>query len=341
MRAAASLIAAAVAIAVAARADTSQINAAFREHVRTLNVDKSAVEAVERAWKQAEQEGSTEGFIPDALALLDPGYAAALRDFDDERYADAMKKFDALRSSRDPYLSANARYFHVRAMIEQGLLEEAREPLEAATSAEVDAARYTPYAPHLWLLRGYCEASNLRHEQARAILTELQNRFSDAPESVRIGTRQLLLEIERREQGTLEEVGEYLRYAAARLRAEDRTERVRRSQDDAVALLDKLIEQTRQQEQQDQQSSSGNRGGRGERRSAQRLPNSPAEQSEVAPGAVGETNLHGVDKADPAEMWGKLPPAEREKILQSLRARFPSRYRSLVEQYYRSLAEQK
>ena len=40
-------------------------------------------------------------------------------------------------------------------------------------------------------------------------------------------------------------------------------------------------------------------------------------------------------------MWGKLPDAERDKILQSLRDRFPSRYRELVEQYYRALAEDK
>ena len=32
---------------------------------------------------------------------------------------------------------------------------------------------------------------------------------------------------------------------------------------------------------------------------------------------------------------------ERERILQSIKERFPSRYRQLVEQYYRSLAEQK
>ena len=40
-------------------------------------------------------------------------------------------------------------------------------------------------------------------------------------------------------------------------------------------------------------------------------------------------------------MWGQLPPAQRERILDSLRDRFPSRYRQLVEQYYRSLAEEK
>jgi hypothetical protein len=42
----------------------------------------------------------------------------------------------------------------------------------------------------------------------------------------------------------------------------------------------------------------------------------------------------------PGEAWGSMPDAEREKILQVLRDSFPGRYRALVEQYYKTLAEQ-
>jgi hypothetical protein len=36
-----------------------------------------------------------------------------------------------------------------------------------------------------------------------------------------------------------------------------------------------------------------------------------------------------------------MRPEERERVLQSLRRAFPSRYRQLVEQYYKQLAKEK
>ena len=153
-----------------------------------------------------------------------------------------------------------------------------------------------------------------------------------------MGARQLLLEIERRERGTLEEVATVMGYSAARLRVADASPRVRTSQDEVIALLDKLIQDTEQQEKEQRQRSSGRRAAG----TPQNRPRAGAEQSalpDAGAGQIGEQ--HAAPRADPGEMWGRLPPAEREKILQSLRDRFPSRYRQLVEQYYRSLAEGK
>jgi predicted Fe-S protein YdhL (DUF1289 family) len=45
-------------------------------------------------------------------------------------------------------------------------------------------------------------------------------------------------------------------------------------------------------------------------------------------------------RARPGEEWGKMRPEERERVMQALRQSFPSRYRQLVEQYYRELAKQ-
>ena len=38
--------------------------------------------------------------------------------------------------------------------------------------------------------------------------------------------------------------------------------------------------------------------------------------------------------------WGELPAREREEAMQFLRERFPSRYKELIEKYYKALAEQ-
>src|SRR5262249_1432701 len=106
-----------------------------------------------------------------------------------------------------------------------------------------------------------------------------------------------------------------------------------------IDLLDKLIKEAEDREKS--QGSGGSCRKPGGQKPAM-TPKKPAEKSEAPDaGPDADTNLHGAPKAEPGEMWGKLPPTEREKILQSLREGFPSRYRQLVEQYYRSLAEQK
>ncbi len=41
-----------------------------------------------------------------------------------------------------------------------------------------------------------------------------------------------------------------------------------------------------------------------------------------------------------SDKWCELPEREREEAMQFLRERFPSRYKELIERYYRALAEQ-
>ena len=63
------------------------------------------------------------------------------------------------------------------------------------------------------------------------------------------------------------------------------------------------------------------------------------QDSRLPGGSAKEGPLRERRRANPAEAWGSMPPAERERILQALRDSFPSRYRKLVEQYYEELAK--
>ncbi|HMQ14523.1 MAG TPA: hypothetical protein PKC49_00985 [Phycisphaerae bacterium] len=333
-----------LAVAATAAADERRIerlNAEFLEHLNTLPVERSlAVETIRSGWRLLYEGRGPAGFVPDALAVLHADFAEALRAFDEQRAPDAVRLLEPLTSAADPYLAANAAYFHARALIDLGLLEEAERALANATAAEgaiAELARRTPYAPHALFLLAYAQSTNLRYEQAQQTLAVLREAFDDAPEPVRVGGRQLALEIERRQDGTLSEVAELMSYSAQRLRVTDTGQRVRARQDEALALLDRMIEEAEQQEAQN----SG--GGRRQAQGAQPRgsPDTPATESRVEPGQGQIGDLYGAPRADPGDMWGRLPPAERERILQDLRDRFPSRYQQLVEQYYRSLAEQK
>ena len=320
----------------------ARLNRAFLEHLDTLPVQQAqAAELVRQGWRETYSARMPESFVSEALSVLFEDFAKGLRAFDNDRPAEALRLLGPLRDHADPYLAANATYFHARAMVARGMLEEADAQIDARLAARPNLTQHTAFAPQLWFLKAASEANCLRNDQARESLKTLGRLFPDAPEPVRVGARQLALEIERRENGTLDEVSRYMDYAADRLYVTDATERVRERQQRAVDLLDALIEQAQRKEQQQSQGKGARGGKQGRGGSPQNLPQSAAPSSTAPEGGGKIGDLHGAPKANPGQMWGKLPPAERERILQNLRERFPSRYRQLVEQYYRSLAEEK
>jgi len=316
-----------------------RLNQAFLRHIHELD-DRNAiaVSTILQGWADVYRDEIPESFVPDALAVLHPAYRDALRAFDDERPREVVRLLAPLLKHADPYLAANAEYFHVRALAGMGRYERIEEILTTLEERKEHFSRHTPYAPHLWFIKSFCEARDLRYERARRSLDALEALFPDMPEAVSVGGRQLRLEIERREQGTLGEVADVMDYVADRLNAADRSERVHDHQRKIVALLDRLIDRMEQQEQQQ----SGRGGAAGENQKPPRQPVQNAKRESDAPKGAGRTgDLHDAPNVKPGESWGKLPPSERERILQSIRERFPSRYRQLVEQYYRSLAEEK
>ena len=321
----------------------AELNRGFLKHLDALpGAERLKVETIRSGYRDAYEKTAPESFIPDALALLYADVRTALEAFDADRSAEAARQFEPLATSADPYLAASARYYLARALIDRGLLEEAERVLTPPGDRSAGAQPLTPYAPHLLFMLAYTQSANLRHEQAQQTLRQLATLYGDAPEAVRIGGRQLMLELERRERGTLGEAAEIMDYSAQRLSAADAGDQTRQRQEQVIALLDKLIKERQEQEQQSRSSGGvprrGHAGGKGAQPGA---PSGPRPESQVEPGVGKVGELHGAPKPDAVETWGKLPPAERERILQSLRDRFPSRYRQLVEQYYRSLAESK
>lgn len=318
-----------------------RLNAAFLKHLDTLGGEHAlAASTIRDGWKSVYRDQTPEGFVPDALAVLYPAYREALGAFDAGRSEDVVRGMGPLRAHADPFLAANAGYFYARAAVDAGQFEEIEAELAAlGDGAALDA--HTPYAPHALFLRGFVQARNLKFKEAAETLAAVRQRHGDAPEAVQNGVRQLLLELERRETGGLEEIATVMQYVADRLKVIDATERVRQRQGEVLALLDKLIEDEEKKEQSGQGGQGQKKPGGKKKGSGREKPTQGRDESEAPEGDGHIGDLHQAPKADPGEMWGKLPPTEREKILQSLRDRFPSRYRQLVEQYYRSLAEQK
>ena len=315
------------------------LNEAFLTHLDGLPQSYAlAAEQVRAGWREQYADAAPESFVTDALAVLYPEFARALSAFDSDDLADAERGFAALRTATDPYLAANARYFHARSLVGLGHYDGAAEAI--ASPALEDMDRYSAYGPHARFLLAASRARLLEYDEAQPLLSELIVGGGRRPEAVRVAARQLQLELERRESGTLGEVATIMDFVADHLKVADARQRVQDRQQEILDLLDKLIEQEQQKEQQ---GGGGGRGGQpregGQPSGAP--PSSPREESEAPEGGGRIGDLHAAPDVDPSEMWGKLPPAERERILQAIRERYPSRYRQIVEQYYRSLAEEK
>jgi hypothetical protein len=66
-------------------------------------------------------------------------------------------------------------------------------------------------------------------------------------------------------------------------------------------------------------------------------PKKPATMVHGGTGGVGDL----VDPSENAKDWAKLSARERDRILQSMSEGFPPEYRTVLERYYRRLAEEK
>lgn len=312
-------------------------NTAFRAHLQTFAEQQPlAVARIQESW-QTHYQSAQSAFIPDSLAVLFEPYAAALSAFERREYDNALTRFETLTANQDPYLASNARYFHLRTLVAMQRYEQAEGAIADLLEAQPKLSEHTPYAPHLRMLLAHCQARNLRTSTALETLEALLTTPDTLPEAVLVSARQLMLELQRQGDAPLEQVERLMQYVANRLEAIDTSDRVRDRQQKIIDLLDELIEEEEKKEQQSQG------GGQGGGQSAAPRPQQGAqgaERSEERGGAgqIGELNEAPI--ARPGESWGELPPAERERILQDLRERYPTRYRQLVEQYYRALAEE-
>lgn len=114
-----------------------------------------------------------------------------------------------------------------------------------------------------------------------------------------------------------------------RLASTDPGESTQRGQQTILDEIDKLIESLEKQRQQQQQAAADGANGGAE-------SGPPAEDSR--PGELKGAGQVDRKRLVAGDAWGALPPAERERLTQSITRDYPPHYRLLVEDYFRTLA---
>jgi len=323
----------------------------FVAHVRGApDVPASARSAVERGWREHRNDEDPSEFLTAGVAIVREAYKNAMQAMDQEDFAAAEALLRPLAGDKDVYVALHAGALLARTLVEQEKLEEAEELLAPLAAREKELIECSFLEAEVDFLLAYCRLANLRYEEARASLQSFENQHPDAPERLRLPARQMLQELAARQPESLGEVSDLMDYARRRLSTGRADKPVRQRQDRAIELLDKLIMQAEERENQQNQNQDQNESERDRQqrqRQQQNQPNggnrsnTPMQDSRRPQGRGGIGELHRSATAKPGEEWGKMPPEERERILQSLRRNFPSQYRQLVEQYYKQLAKEK
>lgn len=299
-----------------------------------------ATELVRTTWDKC-QDCDAEEFLTQGLTLLSQPFREGLDAYHADQYEQCAAVMEHLRADPNPFIAVHAAVYEIKALVARDDMLGAGRRL-AALLGETDegidrVATYSYFAPEMRFLQGFCLLADLQYAEAERALQDFLQAYPDASQRLVIPARQMLAELQSRQPGRIGEVVDLMNYAGRRLALGDAGETVRSRQDRVIELLDNLIDEAQQQEQNS--SSSASSGAQGSGSSGGATPSSPMQDSILPQGGPGDGSLREARRVNPGEVWGAMPPAERERILQALRESFPARYRQLVEQYYEQLGK--
>jgi hypothetical protein len=291
------------------------------------------------------------------LALLaDPAYSAAYAEF--ERTGDNVDDWRALLEKLPKearYARAHATYFLGRSLLARDDLEAAAIAFEAVRGRQRGGTPWTDEAT-LFLASVYARIPDLNgtsdrshRSDAQLLVDELlgQGRrrpvFHDEPERVREGALWLQRELRGEGSGPLLELAKRMETIERLLRRSHTDTPTQDRQKQVVVALDRLIELMREKEQGGGgggQGGQGGQGGKGGQPNGNRRSGGPAQGSTLPGGDSHVGDLAEGVHGPVSDSWGDMAPREREQAEQTLQERFPSRYREIIERYYKALAEE-
>ncbi|MBI1825052.1 MAG: hypothetical protein HY287_11490 [Planctomycetes bacterium] len=327
-----------IATAIAARADGPADRFVASIDARA-DVPAAAKQMIHEKWDKC-QDCDPEEFLTQGLAVFSRDFRDGLDAYDADDNAKCVEAMRKAVSDADPFVSVNAASYEIKALVAMDQTIEALERIEKLQSdGDSRLAAHSFFAPEMAFLRGFCLLTDLRYDDAENALKTFMEKFGDAPARLSLPAKQMLLELENRDPGKLNDVVDLMGYSGRRLKNADGGEVVQTRQKKIVDLLEDMIKQAEEQEKKSQCDKSGGAGSGGSQSQGGQSPSSPMQKSMLPGGGASEGELRAVRRANPGEAWGAVAPGERERILQAIRESFPSRYRQLVEQYYEELAK--
>ena len=185
-------------------------------------------------------------------------------------------------------------------------------------------------AAEYWFYRAICEHQLFQKDACKKSLDQL-DALAEKPDFELPARFSALSRLMRKDLETLKD--ESLEMISRRMKGVERQlghgngdEKVQKSEEEIVEMLDKMIEELEEQAKKQQK-----------RMQSSLKSGKPMGDAKIA-GGKGPGNVTRRD-LDFSKAWGSLPEKEREEVLQQLGRDFPPHYRDAIEQYFKRMAE--
>lgn len=326
--------------------DAGQVRQRFLQHVQQSDLwtDEQKATVAELAEQMSARSDQADRLIVAALRKTHEPFDQALRALGMEDPQRGMKLLEELAPHDDPYLATHARFYLARAHAMNERYEAALPLLEKIT--EPKALGRTLDSGEAMFLRGVAAAETLDRESAIVTLNTFIANYPFASERTLVGAMQMVDELTWMEAGSLGDVQDRMDYSRRRLDIEEPGKITQEEQVRIVAMLDKLIEEA----EEDESGGGGGGGGGGGQGGGQgQGEGSGGGPAGGGPGGAKSSNLPGGSSSigrlnrrvtgDAEEMWGEARRREREQVMAAIKARYPDRYRQIIEAYFKRLQE--
>ena len=302
-----------------------------------------------------------------AFALVDARFGRAWSALEKGRWETAAQAVKPLISKRDTsYLAAAKRFCYAESLAGMGRSEDAAEAYTDLVKVMPDRFSFSALA----LLRAAqtYERMNRRLYAASLYRVWVDNFGLLDPKKAEELTRRYE-RIAAEYKDPLGALSSKMSDVEKRLASVDSGRTTQQKQREIVAMLDDLIaaaeensrgqgqgqsqgqkqEQGQGQGQDKGKRAKGKKGqGKGRGRGVGRgpamgvsIPSSPATVSRLVGGPVLKPRgLSEIRPSDPSDDWGRLPPEQRRKLLETFKEQMPERYRRMIGDYYRRLASE-
>lgn len=306
-----------------------EIRSELAPWLESRRLETDAKQQLEKVWSAVSGSAQADD-VPDrvlaTIEIVDSAAAGWIRDCRNASWIElAELPLEILdEDSRPPIVRDVLRLFLIRALAWHQLYDEA-----SAQLAKLDLE--TTVDPAGYLFYQAATAFRMRDkERAVQFLNKLMENESRLPDRFVSVARLMQADLKTYEEDTLDEVTRLMDSIRVRLGHGRAGKKVRDEEESVIRKLDKMIEDLEKQRQQ-MMASMGQGGGGNQ--SMQ-----PAADS-FLPGGGGQGD---VDRKRPSgdTEWGDLPPKQREGALQSLGEDYPSHYREVIEEYFRTLAQE-
>ena len=228
-----------------------------------------------------------------------------------------------------PLFAAEADLTSAIESVRTGHFEPALESLTKLESESFLTENPTQAAEY-WFYRAVCEHQLFQKDACAKSLDQL-DALAEKPDFELPARFSALSRLMRKDLETLKD--ESLEMISRRMKGVERQlghgngdEKVQKSEEEIVEMLDSMIEELEEQAKKMQK-----------RMQSSLKSGKPMGDAKIA-GGKGPGNVTRRD-LDFSKAWGSLPEKEREEVLQQLGRDFPPHYRDAIEQYFKRMAE--